>query len=55
MKQCQALAKEDTLKSLLDCKIIKPVNPKVNQTGIFMGGTDTEVEAPILWLPDAKS
>ena len=46
---------EDTLKSLLDCKIIKPVNPKGNQPWIFIGGTDTEVEAPILWLPDAKS
>ena len=34
---------------------IKPVNPKVNQPWIFIGRTDAEVEAPILWLPDAKS
>ena len=37
----------------LDCKEIKPVNPKWNQSWIFIGRTDAEV--PILWLPDAKS
>ena len=34
--------------SPLDCKEIKPVNPKGNQTWIFIGGTDAEAEAPIL-------
>ena len=44
---------EKTLESTLDCKEIKPVNPKGNQSGIFIGRT--EAEAPILWPPDAKS
>ena len=43
------------LKSPLDCKEIKPVNPKGNQSWIFIGRTDVEAEAPILWPPDAKS
>ena len=34
---------------------IKPVNPKGNQPSIFIGRTDTEAEAPILWPPDAKN
>ena len=34
---------------------IKPVNPKRNQPWIFIGWTDVEAEAPILWLPDIKS
>ena len=38
----------------LDCKEIKPVNPKGNQPWIFTGWTDVEAEVPILWLPDAK-
>ena len=46
---------EKTLESPLDCKEIKPVNPKGNQSWIFIGRTDTEAEAPILWPPDAKS
>ena len=46
---------EKTLKSSLDCKQIKPVNPKGNQPRIFIGWTDAEAEAPVLWLPDAKS
>ena len=46
---------EKTLESLLDCKEIKPVNPKGNQSWIFTGRTDAETEAPILWPPDAKS
>ena len=46
---------EKTLESPLDCKEIKPVNPKGNQPWIFIGRTDAEVEAPILWPPDAKS
>ena len=46
---------EETLKSLWDCKEIKPVNPKGNQSGIFIGRTDAEAEAPILWPPDMKN
>ena len=44
-----------TLKGPLDCKEIKPVNPKGNQSWIFIGRTDVEAEAPKLWLPDAKN
>ena len=44
---------EKTLKSPLDCKEIKPVNPKGNQSWIVIGRTDAE--APILWPPDVKS
>ena len=43
-----------TLDSPLDCKEIKPVNPKGNQW-IFIGRTDAEAAAPILWPPDAKN
>ena len=45
---------EKTLKSPLDCKEIKPVNPKGNQPWIFIGRTDAEAEAPILWPPLAS-
>ena len=43
------------LETPLDCKEIKPVNPKGNQPGIFIGSTGAEAEVPILWPPDAKS
>jgi len=43
------------LESPLDCKEIKPVCPKENQSRIFIGKTDAEAEAPILWPPDAKN
>ena len=43
---------EKTLGSPLDCKEIKPVNPKGNQSWIFMGRTDAEAETPVLWPPD---
>ena len=46
---------EKTLESCLDCKKIKPVNPKGNQSLIFIGRTDAEAEAPILWPPDVKT
>ena len=46
---------EKTLESSLDCKEIKPVHPKGSQSWIFIGWTDAEAEAPILWPPDAKS
>ena len=42
-------------KSPLNCQEIKPVNPKGSQSWIFIGRTDAEAEAPVLWLPDAKS
>ena len=45
---------EKTLESPLDCKEIQPVHPKGNQSWIFIGRTDTEAEAPILWPPDAR-
>ena len=45
---------EKTLKSPLDCKEIQPVHPEGNHFWIFIGRTDTEAEAPILLLPDAK-
>ena len=44
---------EKTLESPLDCKEIKPVNPKGNQPWILIGRTDTK--APVLWPPDGKS
>ena len=44
---------EKTLESPLDCKEIKPINPKGNQPWIFIERTDTE--APVLWPPDSKS
>ena len=46
---------EKTLESPLDCKEVKPVNPKGNERWIFIGRTNAEAEAPILWPPDAKS
>ena len=46
---------EKTLKSPLNCKEIKPVNPKGNQSGIFIGRTDAEAETPVLWPPDVKN
>ena len=46
---------EKTPESPLDCKEIKPVKPKRNQSWIFTGRTDGETKAPELWPPDAKS
>ena len=46
---------EKTLESPLDCKEIKSVNPKGNQSWLFIWRTDAEAEAPILWPPDVKS
>ena len=45
---------EKTLESPLDCKEIKPVNPKGNQSWIFIGRADAETEAPIPWPPNVK-
>ena len=46
---------EKTLESPLDCKEVKPVNPKGNQPWIFIGRTDAEAETPILWPPGVKN
>ena len=46
---------EKTLESPSDCKEIQPVHPKGDQSWVFIGRTDVEAEAPILWLPDVKS
>ena len=46
---------EKTLESPLDCHEIQLVNPKGNQSWIFIGRTDVEAETPIFWPPDAKN
>ena len=46
---------DKTLESPLDCKEIQPVNPKGNQSWMFIGRTDAEAYFSILWPPDAKS
>ena len=46
---------EKTFESPLDSKEIKSVSPKGHQPWIFIGRTDAETEAQILWPPDAKS
>ena len=50
---CVVLGK--TLESPLDCKEIQPVHPKGDPSWVFIGRTDIEGEAPILWPPHAKS
>ena len=49
------VALEKTLESPLDCKEIIPVSPKGNQSWIFIGRTDTEAEALILWATDVRN
>ena len=51
----QTVVLEKTLESPLDSKEIKAVNPKENQSWIFIGKTDAKAEAPILWPLDAKN
>ena len=46
---------EKTLESLLGYKEIKPVNPKEHQSWLFIGRTDAEAEAPVLWPPNVKN
>ena len=46
---------ERTLESSLDSKEIKLVSPKGNQSWIFIGRTDAEIEVPVIWPPDVKS
>ena len=45
----------ETLESSSESKEIKSVNPKGNQPQIFIGMTDAEVEAPIIWPPEGKT
>ena len=45
---------EKTLESPLDCREIQPVHPKGDQSWVFIGRTDVEAEAPILWPRDTK-
>ena len=49
------MALEKTLESPLDCKEIQPVNPKGNQSRIFIGRTDAEAETLMLLPPDVKN
>ena len=49
------LVLEKTLESPLNCKEIKPVSPKGNQSQIVIGSTDAEAETPVLWPPDVKN
>ena len=51
----RAVVLEKTSESPLDCRGIQPVHPKGNQPWIFIGRTDAEAEAPILWSPDVKN
>ena len=51
----QIVVLERSLKSPLDCKEIKPVNPKGNQPWIFIGRSDVEAKTAILWPPDTKN
>ena len=46
---------EKTLENPLDCKEIKPVHPKGDQSWVFIERTDVEAETPIIWPPDVKS
>ena len=49
-----AMVLEKTLESPLDCKEIQPGHPKGDQSWVFIGRTDVEVETPILWPPHMK-
>ena len=46
---------EKTLESPLDCKEIQPINPKGNQSWVFIERTGAKAETPIFWLPDSKN
>ena len=46
---------EKTLESPLHCKEIQSIHPKGDQSWVFIGRTDVEVETPVLWPPDAKA
>ena len=55
MPKFQTVVLEKTLESPSDCKEIQPVSPKGNQSWIFIGRTDAEDVAPILWPSDVKN
>ena len=46
---------DKTLESPLDGKEVQPVQPKGDQSRVFIGRTDVDTEAPIVWPPDVKS
>ena len=46
---------EKTFESPLTCKETKPVNPKGNQSWVFIGRMNAEAETPVLWPPDVKN
>ena len=50
----EQLVLEKTLESPSDCKEIQPVHPEGNQSWVFTGRTDAEVETPVLWPPHAR-
>ena len=52
---CWTVVLEKTLESPLDCKEIQPVHSKGDQSWVFFGRNDAEVETPVLWPPHAKS
>ena len=52
---CWTVVLEKTLESPLDCKENQPVNPKGDQSWIFIGRTVAEAKTLILWSPDAKN
>ena len=52
---CWTVVLEKSLESPLDCKEIQPVHPKGDQSWIFVGRTDAEAEATILWPTDVKN
>ena len=47
--------KPQVFETPLDCKEIQPVHPKGDQSWVFIGRTDVDAEAPVLWPPDVKS
>ena len=51
----QIVVQEKALESPLDCKEVKPVNPKGDQSWVLIGRTDAEAKAPVLWPPDGKN
>ena len=51
----QIMVLEKTLESPLDCKEIQPVHPKGDQSWVYIGRADVEVESPVLRPPHAKS
>ena len=52
---CWSVVLEKTLEGNLNCKEIQPVHPKGSQSRIFIGRTDVEAEAPLLWPPNVKN